>query len=269
MLTTIRRAAREAKRRLTTQLELARYKNLLANAADVHAEKRANNYGQPSVGLKELRFKSGRVFSLRDGPSGALMFDEIFLNDLYPRRLLRDVRTVIDVGANVGLFSYYARLHAPQAKIFAFEADPSTFSLLSSNVTGLGIECSNVAAASENGEISFFSSEVSGWSSLFQSRGASTATKVTVPAIKLSEALKDTAVIDLLKVDVEGAEYDILVGDKALWNRRINALAVEVDRNPRDQRYRFSDMMDLLRSRFSSVTEASGHAEYPVFVCQR
>jgi FkbM family methyltransferase len=268
MLTIIRRAVGSAKRSVRARSERARYQALLANANDVYAEKRADDYGLPSTGLRELQFKSGQAFQLRDGPSGVRTFDEIFMHDLYPRSLLRHARVVVDVGANIGLASYYARLQAPQAKILAFEADPFTFALLSNNVRGLDVHCGNAAVTSKKGEISFFSSEVSGWSSLFQSRGALTAAEVTVPAVKLSDVFKDIPAVDFLKVDVEGAEYDILLGDSALWDTQINALAVEVDRSPRDDRYRFDDIIDMLRRRFSDVTQL-GHAEYPVFVCRR
>ena len=98
--------------------------------------------------------------------------------------------------------------------------------------------------------------------------GAKDGRCVTVPSRLLSHSLHELNItaIDFLKLDVEGAEYDILLGDDELWSSiSIRTLAVEMDRQPRDARYKFGDLCNLLRSRFRSVTETGSN--YPLVVC--
>lgn len=152
--------------------------------------------------------------------------------------------------------------------ILAFEADPDTFAVLSRNLSGQDVMLFHRAAASVPGTIDFYSSDTSGWSSRFPVLGAANARKVSVRAEPLSATLKAMSLnrIDFLKVDVEGAEYDILLGDKPLWDIKIGALVVEVDRTPRDTRYAMRDLVDFLKARFQLVNVGTGH--FPLVTCR-
>jgi hypothetical protein len=131
------------------------------------------------------------------------------------------------------------------------------------------------AVASESGQIDFFSCNTSGWSSRYPSADpnlqhiidTSSQRRVSVPAEKLSTTLGSRQIkqLDFLKVDVEGAEYDILLGDKDLWNTPISTLIVEADRTPRDARYSMNDLVELLKSKFRSVSIGNGN--YPLITC--
>jgi hypothetical protein len=70
-----------------------------------------------------------------------------------------------------------------------------------------------------------------------------------------------------LKVDVEGAEYDIVLGDEELLSFDIRCLVVEVDRHPRDKRYEFRSMVEKLRNRFGTVIERKRDSNFPLLVC--
>ena len=97
--------------------------------------------------------------------------------------------------------------------------------------------------------------------------GAKNARKVSVPAEPLSTKLRNRGIsqIDFLKVDVEGAEYDILLGDSLLWDQKIRSLIVEADRAPRDARYSIKELVEFLNSKFRSVSVGSG--DYPLITC--
>jgi hypothetical protein len=98
--------------------------------------------------------------------------------------------------------------------------------------------------------------------------GAANATKVAVRTEPLSETLRARRIdrIDFLKVDVEGAEYDILLGDKKLWNLPIANLIVEVDRTPRDARYSWDDLVSFLKTKFVNISFGTGN--YPLVTCR-
>ena len=73
----------------------------------------------------------------------------------------------------------------------------------------------NYVVTSESGFQPFYLSSNSGWSSIYNERGAKNGKMIQVDSTSLSmlfEKCKLNA-IDLLKIDIEGAEYDILLND--------------------------------------------------------
>ena len=250
--------------------DAGRYRSVLRNGSEVYEQNCLSNSGERKSIISTLEFRRGPLFRVRDGLSAAHTFYEIFLEDHYPRRLLRNASVVVDVGANIGLFSYYSRLHASAARIFAFEADPKTFALLSENMRGLGVDCLQRAVASFDGQIEFFSSPISGRSSSYPVMGAADGQSVKVSTVRLSRFLKqaDIRCVDFLKVDVEGAEYDVLLGDAELLNLDIKCLVVEVDRVPRDETYEFRSLVERLRGKFRTVIERKQDSAFPLLICE-
>jgi FkbM family methyltransferase len=59
---------------------------------------------------------------------------EIFIDEVYKFAPERTDPTIIDCGANIGLSAIYFKTHWPDAKLIAFEPDPSVFDLLQKNV---------------------------------------------------------------------------------------------------------------------------------------
>lgn len=248
--------------------ECRKFQAVLSNGEEVFHQKSVDDEGRSTSIIDGLAFHNGPHFKIRDGAGAAHIFHEIFLQDQYPRALLAGANTIVDVGANIGLFSYFARLNAPKAaRIIAIEADPDTFAVLNYNLASQNIDRIHQAVASTTGAIDFYSSETSGWSSRYPVLGAASARKVSVHAEPLSATLRNRGIgqIDFLKIDVEGAEYDIILGDKALFEFKIGAMIVEADRSPRDSQYTMRELLDSLRARFRSVSVGSGN--YPLVTC--
>ena len=130
----------------------------------------------------------------------------------------------LDIGAHYGYFSLLARqLVGEQGTVFAFEASPTTFSLLHKNVaTHQNITVLNIAIADKTEEISFFEfpSLYSEYNSMELEQFKQEAwfqkyppKKVTVPAVDLSSFLrKNKYHPSLIKIDVEGAEFKVIQG---------------------------------------------------------
>jgi FkbM family methyltransferase len=247
--------------------ESRKYSDLLLNGFDVYQQKTLDDAGLKDSIIDSLQFRVGPTFKVRDGAGAAHVFSEIFIRDQYPARMLSGARTIVDVGANIGLLSYYARRQAPQARIIAIEADPDTFAILNSNLTDQRVECFHQAVSSTPGTLDFYSSSTSGWSSLYPVMGAADGRKVSVRSEPLSTTLRacNIGFIDFLKVDVEGAEYDILLGDPPLWQTPIRHLVAEVDRAPRDERYSFDQLERFMRTKFKSVQIGGGN--FPLMIC--
>src|SRR5207245_7447466 len=70
---------------------------------------------------KHLDFRAGYTFTLIDADTGLQTFDEIFIHDHYKLPANHAAKTIIDLGANIGLFSLYAHLKMPNPIVFAIE----------------------------------------------------------------------------------------------------------------------------------------------------
>jgi FkbM family methyltransferase len=131
---------------------------------------------------------------------------EIFLDHIYKQELF-DTPYIIDCGANIGMSIIYMKELYPTSHIIAFEPDETNYSLLEKNIASFGY--SNVSLCKdaiwkENTTLSF-SNESSMGSKI--KIGESLNTK-EVKAVRLKEFL--TRNVDFLKIDIEGAEYEVL-----------------------------------------------------------
>ena len=130
-------------------------------------------------------------------------------HDLHPT-------VILDIGANTGMASLrFARLY-PQARIYAFEPIPSNFALLSLNTAPYAnITALQVALGANDGTLRMHG-PADGWN--FISHSALTPPAGGGPAIEVSgrhagSLLRELGItqVDLLKIDVEGAEHEVLV----------------------------------------------------------
>lgn len=143
----------------------------------------------------------------------AYLFNEVFLTDEYRFPSAVPDPVIVDCGANVGFSVLYFKRLFPAARIHAFEANPHTFRLLQQNIraNGLdGVTAEAVALSDQEGEVSFFIGDDPGTllGSIRSDRGG--AREARVPAVRLSTTLAALPRVDVVKMDVEGAERWIL-----------------------------------------------------------
>jgi len=132
--------------------------------------------------------------------------------------LLRDCRLFIDVGASLGMYTYYANQHLENAKIIAVEADPDRYEELKKNCAKWEAEGTNkiiavhAAMSDERTPIRFYKtgSQISG--GFFPVNERSDAySEVQVDQVLLDDFYEE-GVPTLVKIDVEGAELRVLQG---------------------------------------------------------
>lgn len=120
---------------------------------------------------------------------------------------------VVDIGANFGLFSRYC-LSRGAGQVLAVEANSTAFTYLQQNIKQEEGRLFHKAVYSHDGEIDFHESENTLVSGIYENRNdISSHGKIKTKSVKcitLDSLLKDEKEIDLLKIDVEGAEYEIL-----------------------------------------------------------
>jgi FkbM family methyltransferase len=153
---------------------------------------------------------------------------------------LRAGDTVIDVGANFGAFSIAAsRLVGDAGRVFCYEPNPFVFERLQQNIRLNG--CRNVTAFNEavegrSGDIELFIDRKSAFSTTHaevdgRRSSRSPATRVPMRAIASALALAGPSVA-LLKMDCEGAEYDILESLTPDAASAVGQVVMEVHRVP-------------------------------------
>lgn len=168
--------------------------------------------------------QSGLCFKVR-GPMDVWIVKETCLDHDYERaaRPIQDGWNVIDIGAGVGDFAIYAAQCNPRGVIHAYEPFPGSFELLQQNLRLNKV--SNVAAFPEavSGQAGVLKLNMSGEAVQYSTAQAShTQDSISVPSVTLSDVLSrlNGAPCDLLKLDCEGAEYDILMkADESCWQR--------------------------------------------------
>jgi FkbM family methyltransferase len=148
---------------------------------------------------------------------GRILFNEDYF-DAEERKFLRDHLTsnsiFIDAGANIGGYSFDISSTHPNATILAIEAHPETFARLKLNIANnpqMKIEAIHCALSTENGEAILFVNHTNAGenSTRISNIGG---TSMTVKARSLLDILKEHRIdkIDALKIDIEGAEDDVL-----------------------------------------------------------
>lgn len=146
-----------------------------------------------------------------DAASYFAMYDEIIEKEIYKFRARNNSPVIVDWGANVGVSLYYFSKAYPNAKIYGYEADPYIFNYLSKNVGTFNngkIEIFNCAVWDEETKLKFFSE---GADAGHVADGASTDDKKIreVSAIDANNILRNYDHIDMLKIDIEGAERTV------------------------------------------------------------
>lgn len=157
------------------------------------------------------------------------IFEDIFLRGQYDLEVPPEPSQIIDGGAHIGCASVYLARKYPDAKILAIEPSDSNFDLLSRNVAGYP----NVIAirAALWGAPSVLSIENPGADSwAFRMADVQGQDPAGVVGLTIGElrAWTGDKPIDILKLDVEGAECGIFADTGGTWLESVRCLAIEL-----------------------------------------
>lgn len=138
-------------------------------------------------------------------------------------RGVSDFRNIVDAGANIGLFSLVARKAAPKAFILAIEPDHSNASLYRRNITNnymlveggvWSSDCKLEIMPRETMDVGYVVRE---------------SQSGTVDAFSMNTLMSkiEDERIDLLKIDIEGSEYEVFDGSENEWIDRVDRIIIE------------------------------------------
>jgi FkbM family methyltransferase len=159
-----------------------------------------------------IRFRNGLQIRDSEGTvAGTIAV--VFVRRHYGR--LGKERVIVDIGANVGVFSIYAASRCPSAVVFSYEPIPSNFRMLCTNIKANGfsgrIKASSLGVAAHSGSRRIYMSSSPAHS--FVQSLVSQESEI-IQCTTLGELIQDNGIecIDILKLNCEGAEYEILHG---------------------------------------------------------
>jgi FkbM family methyltransferase len=170
----------------------------------------------------------GPAVRLRSHTTDISVLKELLVGDSYtPLPERPDVRTVVDLGANVGLSFRWLRARYPDARFVCVEPEPGNAAVLRANVRAvdhdaiiheacIGGRERRVALATTSGE----------WG--FRMTDADADGDAALPVITMDALLQDAGIdrIGVLKVDIEGAEAEVFA-DCGAWIDRVDLLSIE------------------------------------------
>lgn len=151
-----------------------------------------------------FRFPFGEIQYV-DGPSLKSQYLEIFVRKIYDFQVEHEDPTIIDCGGNVGLSVIWFKQRYPKSRITVFEADPAIGEVLRANLEALDltdVQINNAAAWNKTGQVGFVGDGAD------SGRIDPQSGRELVNTVRLADEI--TQPIDLLKLDVEGAEYAII-----------------------------------------------------------
>jgi FkbM family methyltransferase len=181
-----------------------------------------SRYAPEKIHRISFRSGTGKLWDIyvRDNGQDAHMLAEFFKNGRLAR--LRELepkpKVIYDLGANIGIASLALATLCPDARVYGFEPIPANYEICSQNFANLtNAQALNCAVGSSSGTMDF---EVTD-----DPRGGHLPTDTSVKSAKSIERvevavwtiadlvkIKGLAPPDFLKVDVEGAEVDVLKG---------------------------------------------------------
>ena len=165
---------------------------------------------------------------LRAGTSDVGVFDQVFRQRQADFRVDGEPRFIVDAGANTGFTAARFATRFPRARILALEIDHSNFSLLQRNTR----HYSNVEPVlkglwSHRTRIRVDNPDAESWA--FQASEVKDANAGSIEALGVADVMADYGLprIDLLKIDIEGAEHEVFSAGIDAWIDRVALIAVE------------------------------------------
>jgi FkbM family methyltransferase len=192
------------------------------------------------AGLRLLNFRNGMNIVCRGGTRDWDIVHELNFADSYGRamKFLKDLSgepVVLDLGGNIGLFSLLAAQTNPAAVIHTYEPGPPNYQMfeincLANSSLSKRIHLRKEAVAGQTRVAEWlFDEKNPGGSGLFGNIGV----RYQVQLRSFAEVLSSlTGKIALAKIDIEGAEYEILQSTPPEAWKRIQAISLELHDDP-------------------------------------
>jgi FkbM family methyltransferase len=184
----------------------------------------------------EFKIRGGIRLQFPDYIQARGFFQEIWYHEQYTKHYPRHQHpnVVVDIGANIGFFTLYAKWRWQGCAVLAFEPAPENYRQLNKNIQiskKSGITAHNLAVSKGDQEtVTFYLKDQIGWHSIYSdinSQKAKVESAVEIPTTSFERILNQLpGSIDFLKIDCEGCEWEIFANSLELL-KRVGYIAME------------------------------------------
>ena len=185
--------------------------------------------------LITYNLKNGTKYITRANTIDLTVINEILVFKQYGNlvKFISEKSSIIDIGAHIGAFSILAAKMTSNGKIFSYEPDRENFAMLDKNIKINHLEkritAFQLGVGKKRGEAEFYlDKKNSGMHSFYNKKGK----LIKIKTITLADVFKSNKVkkCDFLKMDCEGAEYEIFYSTPRECFRKIKYIAMEYHR---------------------------------------
>lgn len=173
----------------------------------------------------------GMRLLLRLNTTDILVYSSVFEKEEYGMCLPFRPRVIFDIGAYTGLSTAYFAKRFPYAVIVALEPDSSNFDLLRLNTQAFpNVRLFNSALWHETGMMTLFDRGTGHWAFTLtppETERSSRGVQIEAATIDELRASMDIDIVDILKIDVEGAEKEIFENSSS-WIGRVRSIYAEL-----------------------------------------
>jgi len=172
--------------------------------------------------------KLKRSIYLRKKTKDLETFEEIFLTNLYNTLLPIEPKTIVDAGANIGLASLFFKIRYPDAEIVAIEIESNNAEIIKKNTDNFS-NFELMIKALYNTKSYFKIEDPYNATNSFQIKEAASNESYDIESITLDEIIKNKnwETIDILKIDIEGAEKQLFESNYENWLPKTKVIMVE------------------------------------------
>jgi FkbM family methyltransferase len=185
----------------------------------------------PATITWDIKFgENSRRFSLFDTPLGKYVCHEVFSGKSYPQmQFSGEVKTIVDIGANIGAAAVYFAVCYPQSRLFAFEPTPTNHALLSANTADLPqVKTFPFGLFDRDRQATIYHGLHDSVQNSIGRGGEQTQASETIALRETAAVFRELELdaIDILKLDTEGCEVPILLS-MWTWIPRTGVIYVE------------------------------------------
>ncbi len=177
-----------------------------------------------SVYLKQLKI----TLYFRKDSKDYETFEEIFQKNIYDVALPFIPVTIVDAGANVGFASLFFKLKYPKSHILAIEIESENIEMIKKNTAQIS-NFEVISKALYNRKAYFKIENPFNATNSFQINETEDVNNFDIESITVDEVLtyKKWKTIDVLKIDIEGAEKQLFENNYQSWIPKVKVIMIE------------------------------------------